>query len=87
MQFDEKIDKILEGLNQSGIAYDQQRSNNKNSYKYTPNQGKHSYKKYGLPTVSAAKVQGQGFVPNGISDEEHNNKKKKKKLKKTKKSL
>lgn len=74
MQFDKKIDKILETLNQSGIAYDQQRSNNKNSYKYTPHDGSPSYSKYGIPTVKAAKVQGQPFMPNGLSDEEKTHK-------------
>jgi hypothetical protein len=84
MQFEEKIKNILEKLNQSGIAFDQQMSNNKNSYKFTPKDGKPSYRKYGLPTVYSAKIQGQPFTPNGISDEEQ---KKKKKLKKKKKSL
>ena len=67
MHFDEKIEKISEGLNQHGIAYDQQRSNNKNSYKYTPNDSKNSFKKYGLPTIKAAKVNGAPFQSNGIS--------------------
>ena len=70
MHFDEKIEKISERLNQYGIAYDQQRSNDKNSYKYTPMSNKNSYKKYGLPTVKAAKVKGAPFQPNGISSDE-----------------
>lgn len=83
MKFESKISEILEGLNQSAIAYDQQRSNNKNANKYTPKSSKQSYRRFSLPTVYAAKVKGQPFVPNGISDEEN----KKKKLKKKKKSL
>lgn len=70
MVYDKKVEKLLEGLNQSAIAYDQQRSNNKNSYKYTPNQSKQSYQRYGVPTTTAAKVNGAPFTSNGISDEE-----------------
>ena len=76
MHFDEKIDKILEGLNQFAIGEIQQRANNKNYGKYTPKPSKNSYTKGNLPTVQAAKYNG--------SDEET---KKKKKLKKKKKSL
>jgi hypothetical protein len=57
-------------LNQSAIAYMQQRNADKNYGKYTPAEGKPSYKRYGVPTVSAAKVKGAPFTPNGISDEE-----------------
>ena len=84
MKFDKKITEILEGLNQSAIAYMQQRDSNQNSYKYTAKQSKQSYRKYGTPTVYAAKVNGAPFSGPGISDEEN---KKKKKLKKKKKSL
>jgi hypothetical protein len=59
-----------QSLNQSGIASMQQRNNDKNYGKYTPNQGKQSYQRYGVPTVSSAKVKGAPFVANGISDEE-----------------
>ncbi len=59
-----------QSLNQSGIASMQQRNNDKNYGKYTPDQSKQSYQKYNIPTVSAAKVKGAAFVPNGISDEE-----------------
>ena len=61
-----------QNLNQSGIANMQQRNNDKNYGKYTPSQGKPSYQRYGVPTVSSAKVKGAPFVPNGISDEEFN---------------
>ena len=83
MRFDEKIDKILEGLHQFAIGEIQQRANNKNYGKYTPKPSKNSYTKGNLPTVQAAKYNGM-FHSNGISDEET---KKKKKLKKKKKSL
>lgn len=63
-----KIYNLYEGLNQSAIAYDQQR--NKQSYKYTPKQSSVSYNKYDLPTTSSVKANGPGFVANGISDEE-----------------
>jgi len=67
----DKIFNLYEqSLNQSGIASIQQRNNDKNYGKYTPAQGKPSYQRYGVPTVSAAKVKGAPYVPNGISDEE-----------------
>jgi hypothetical protein len=59
-----------QNLNQSGIANMQQRNNDRNYGKYTPGEGKPSYQKYNVPTVSAAKVKGAPYVPNGISDEE-----------------
>lgn len=59
-----------QNLNQSGIANMQQRNNDRNYGKYTPGEGKPSYQKYNVPTVSAAKVKGAPFVANGISDEE-----------------
>ena len=66
-----KIYNLYEqNLNQSAIAYMQQRNNDKNYGKYNPAQGKPSYQRYGVPTVSAAKVKGAPFVPNGMSDEE-----------------
>ena len=66
-----KIYNLYEqNLNQSGIAYMQQRNADKNYGKYTPSQGKPSYQRYGVPTVSAAKVKGAPYVPNGLSDEE-----------------
>lgn len=63
-----KIYSLYESMNQSGIAYDQQR--NKNSYKYTPAQGKPSFTKDAIPTVSSVKMKGAAYTPNGISDEE-----------------
>jgi len=52
-----KIFNLYEqSLNQSGIASMQQRNNDKNYGKYTPDQSKQSYQKYNIPTVSAAKV-------------------------------
>jgi hypothetical protein len=63
-----KIFNLYESMNQSGVAYDQQR--NKNSYKYTPVQGKPSFTKDAIPTVSSVKMQGAAYTPNGISDEE-----------------
>ena len=62
-----KIYNLYESLNQSAIAVDQQR---KDSYKYAPKQGKQSYLKYGIPTTTAAKVNGSPFIPDGLSDEE-----------------
>ena len=84
MQFDKKIEKILEGLNQHAIGVMQQRNNDKNYGKYTPAQSKNSFHKGNLPTVQASKFNGM-FHSNGIGDEEVI--KKKKKLKKKKKSL
>jgi len=66
-----KIYNLYEqNLNQSAIAYMQQRNADKNYGKYTPSQGKPSYQRYGVPTVSAAKVKGAPYMPNGLSDEE-----------------
>ncbi len=62
-----KIYNLYESLNQSAIAVDQQR---RDSYKYAPQQGKQSYLKHGIPTTDSVKVNGAGFVSNGISDEE-----------------
>ena len=87
MTFDDKINKIFERLNQSAIAYDQQRSGNRNYGKYRPKDAalNISYQKGNLPTVQASKM-GAPYSPNAgpVSDEE---KKQKKKLKKKKKSL
>ena len=67
----DKIFNLYEqNLNQSAIAYMQQRNADKNYGKYTPSQGKPSYQRYGVPTVSAAKVKGAPYMPNGLSDEE-----------------
>jgi len=57
-------------LNQSAIASMQQRNNDKNYGKYTPNQGKPSYAKYSVPTTNASKVKGAPFISNGISGDE-----------------
>tara|TARA_E500000318_G_scaffold2986_1_gene3565 strand:+ start:36 stop:413 length:378 start_codon:yes stop_codon:yes gene_type:complete len=57
-------------LNQSAIASMQQRNNDKNYGKYTPNQGKPSYAKYSVPTTNASKVKGAPFASNGISGDE-----------------
>jgi len=88
MTFDEKINKIFEGLNQSAIAYDQQKTGNRNYVKYRPKDAplNISYQKGNLPTVQASKM-GAPYSTNvgPISDEEKE--KKKKKLKKKKKSL
>ena len=65
-----KIYNLYESLNQSAIGYAQQRSNDKNYGKYTPKQGKPSYQRYGVPTTTAAKVNGAAFIPDGLSDEE-----------------
>ena len=67
MSDQDKIYNLYESLNQSAIAVDQQR---KDLYKYAPQQGKQSYLKYGVPTTDSVKVNGVGFVSNGISDEE-----------------
>ncbi len=66
-----KIFNLYEqSLNQSGIASMQQRNNDKNYGKYTPNQGKPSYAKYSVPTTNASKVKGAPFASNGISGDE-----------------
>ena len=66
----DKIFNLYEqNLNQSGIAYMQQRNANRN-LKYIPQQGKPSYNRYGVPTTSAAKVKGAPYVANGISGDE-----------------
>ncbi len=64
----DKIYNLYESLNQSAIAYDQQRGPNKD--KYLPKDSKQSYRKYGIPTTSSVKVNGAPFTSNGISDEE-----------------
>ena len=66
-----KIFNLYESnLNQSAIATMQQRNNDKNYGKYTPNQGKPSYAKYSVPTTNASKVKGAPFTSNGISGDE-----------------
>ncbi len=66
-----KIFNLYESnLNQSAIATMQQRNNDKNYGKYTPNQGKPSYAKYSVPTTNASKVKGAPFASNGISGDE-----------------
>jgi hypothetical protein len=66
-----KIYNLYEqNLNQSAIAHMQQRNNDKNYGKYTPDQGKPSYVKYSVPTTNASKVKGAPFTPNGISGDE-----------------
>jgi hypothetical protein len=67
-----KIFNLYESnLNQSAIGLAQQRDPAKN-LKYRPGEASpgQSYRKYGIPTVSSAKVKGSPYTPNGISDEE-----------------
>ena len=84
MVFTKKIKEILEGLNQSGIAYDQQRGPNYGKYRPKDARNNISYTKGLIPTVQASKP-GMVQPSLGIPDEEK--KPKNKRLKKKKKSL
>ena len=58
---------LFESLNQSALAYDQQKD--RKNLKYTPDESKTGYAKGNIPTVYAQKT-GVPYMPKGISDQE-----------------
>ena len=58
---------LFESLNQSAIAYDQQKD--RKNLKYIPDESKTGYAKGNIPTAYAQKT-GVPYVPLGISDQE-----------------